>query len=352
VNRSAFYALSLLTAAGFTTISATAAPPAPKSEVAEDSVSTLTGDSDANHRPWAVGIALDRQRQAQLLLDQGNAQLRESFFTEAISKYRESLALWDHPSAHYNLALALLTQDDPIETLEHFQKAIAFGSYPLGEDKFTNAQKYIALLDKQVAHVDISCNEPGATIRLDGKLLFEAPGRFEGLVLRGEHSISATKPDYEKTELNPQLEPGTPYIVNLQLYRPDELYVYSYKYPRWIPITVTAAGLLVAGGGGAATYLSQREFDRFDSAISSASDCATGCQPSDKVQAHYDRGELYRTLSYIGYATGGALVATGITLWVLDTKESRRLTPAERQKLSFLPVFGPQTLGFGAWGHF
>lgn len=341
--------LSLIAAACLTTLSAAGAPPTPK---AGDAVSSLSASADADRRPWAEGIPLEQQRKAQLLLDEGNALLKESFFAESIPKYRASLAIWDHPGAHYNLALALLTQDDPIETLEHFQKAIAFGSYPLEEDKFTNAQKYIALLEKQVAHVDVSCDEPGATVRLDGKFLFEAPGRFKGLVLRGEHSVAATKPGYEKTELNPHLEPGAPYVVKLHVYRPDELYVYSHKYPLWIPITMTAAGALIAGGGGAMTYLSQKEFDKFDAAVADNTDCATGCEPSGAVRTHNDRGKLYRTLSYVGYATGGALVATGVTLWLLDTKESRRLTPEERQQLSVAPLLSPQTFGFAAIGHF
>lgn len=315
-------------------------------------VGKLESKRGGSERPWGEGVSAARQKKAQQLVDEGNALLKESFFAQAIPKYRASLELWDHPGAHYNLALALLTMDEPIETLEHFEKSIAYGPEPLGKDKFDNAQKYITLLEKQIARLDVSCDEPGAMVRLDGKLLFEAPGRWEGPVLRGEHSITASKPGYEKTEVTRSLDPGPATELHLKLYRPEELIVYERKYPLWIPITVTATGVVLAGAGGLSAYLSQNSYDELDQTVAADPSCSRGCEPSGDAAGQLDRGELFQTLSYVGYAAGGAVTALGITLWALDDKTSRRVTPAEKQGFAVVPLISPDGVGVVGRGHF
>src|SRR5690606_35051525 len=78
-------------------------------------------------RPWAKDASEDDQEKANAILQEGNALLKESFFAKAIEKYAESLTYWDHPGTHYNMALALLTMDDPITTHHHLTRAIAYG---------------------------------------------------------------------------------------------------------------------------------------------------------------------------------------------------------------------------------
>jgi alanyl-tRNA synthetase len=86
--------------------------------------------------------------------------------------YREALGKWDHPAIHYNMALALLNLDQPVETYEHFVSALKYGQEPLDSDKFDQANRYKSLLEKQLAGVDIRCNMEGATVKLDGKVLY------------------------------------------------------------------------------------------------------------------------------------------------------------------------------------
>ena len=85
-------------------------------------------------RPWARGVSEQNQRRANELVQEGNALIKESFFAQAVAKYREALEHWDHPGVHYNLALALLTLDEPVATHRHLSEAMKYGAAPIGQD--------------------------------------------------------------------------------------------------------------------------------------------------------------------------------------------------------------------------
>ena len=303
-------------------------------------------------RDWAMGVSEADQRRANELLQEGNVLLKESFFAQAVDKYEESLKLWDHPGTHYNLALAMLTLDDPLTTHGHLTKAVKHGPDPLEQDKFDYALNYLALLDKQVATVVIDCEEPGAEVRLDGRFLFRAPGREEILVLRGEHSMTAKKPGFETKQITKRIDSDQKVKVSLKLYRPDELYVYSRPYPLWIPITVTTLGAVMVGGAVGANFLAQSEYDKYDQSILEDGTCDAGCVPDGTPADEKAAGDKMKLISTIGFIAGGAVMATGITLWALDSRNSTRVTPEDKQKLEVSPLFGPGFGGVMATGQF
>jgi len=296
-------------------------------------------------RDWAKGVSEKDQRHANQLLQEGNVLLKESFFKQAVQKYEESLTHWDHPGTHYNMALAMLTLDAPTTTYRHLRKAIEHGADPLDQDKYDYALNYLALLKKQVTTLRLSCNEVGAEVRLDGRFLFRAPGKKELLLLRDDHQLEARKEGFVRTLINRRLDSDEPIQIELKLYRADELYTYHRPYSQWIPASVTALGVLVVAGGGLATYLSQEKYNDFDDGIVEDEDCVRGCIPGDSIQSERDSGDTFRTLSFIGYAAGGAIIATGISLFFLNGKVATPITPEERQELSFTPILGPSIAG-------
>lgn len=314
---------------------------------ADKAVTTL----DSKATPWAKGVTPKAKEEANRLLALGNELLKDSFFAQAADKYRASLEIWDHPGGHYNLALALLSLNQPLVTYSELEKSVAHGPEPLGQDKYDYAQKYLALLEHQVVHVEVSCQEPGAEVRMDGRLLYRAPGRYAGIVERGDHVFIASKPGFETTQLTRTLDSGEPYKLELDVYRESELQVFQRKYPLWIPVTLSAVGLAVAGAGAASLYLSQDAYNGFDDTILNDPDCAFGCQPSDDAQADLDRGNMMRTMGYVGLGVGGAALATGVTLWIFGG-ETRRVTPEEKGKFAVTPLFAPGGGGLVGSGTF
>ena len=118
-----------------------------------------------DERPWAAGVKQSEQQAALKLFHDGNLQLNDGLFAKAAEAYKAALTHWDHPAIHYNLALALMNLDQPIESQENFQLAIKFGEAPLqSKDKFDHAKEYILLLDKQIGEVEVTCDKPGAKV--------------------------------------------------------------------------------------------------------------------------------------------------------------------------------------------
>ncbi|HEY0193630.1 MAG TPA: hypothetical protein VGC42_21080, partial [Kofleriaceae bacterium] len=68
--------------------------------------------------PWVAGVTPSEQQAALAAFREGNQQLNDGLFVNAVNKYREALKHWNHPAIHYNLSLALLNLDQPIEVYD------------------------------------------------------------------------------------------------------------------------------------------------------------------------------------------------------------------------------------------
>src|SRR3569623_1511182 len=122
---------------------------------------TLQNGGDT--RPWAAGVSTADQQQALKLFHDGNVDLNDGLFAKAADRYREALKHWDHPAIHYNLALAQMNLDQPIDAYNNMQQSLKFGEPPLqSKDKFDHAKEYLLLLEKEISTVDVSCDKPGA----------------------------------------------------------------------------------------------------------------------------------------------------------------------------------------------
>src|SRR3954463_10623282 len=125
-------------------------PPAPNTTTPEKAGTNESLQNGGDTRPWAVGVAVADQQKALQLFHGGNVQLNDGLFAKAADKYREALKPWDHPAIHYNLALAQMNLDQPIDAYNNLQSAVKFGEPPLqSKDKFDHATDYLKLLEKE-----------------------------------------------------------------------------------------------------------------------------------------------------------------------------------------------------------
>lgn len=304
-------------------------------------------------RPWAVGVSEQDQKIALDLFREGNVALKEPNFPRAVQKYREALDHWDHPAIHYNLALALLNLDQPVETHEAFEAALKYGALPLDADKFEQANRYKSLLEKQLAGVDIRCNMEGATVKLDGKVLYTAPGRYTGLTRAGPHSIVATKEGYITNELSLPLPAGETKVFELNLMTTDDLTEYKRLWPQWVPYVVLAAGLAVAVAGVGMHFGSQALYQGYDTEVSKcavASPFSGGCRLTPELASARQRADILQGAAIAAYVAGGITAAVGTVLLYLNRLQPYRITVGVTNgtRASFMPFIGP----FGAGGLF
>jgi hypothetical protein len=283
---------------------------------------------------------------------EGNGLLKESLFVQAAAKYREALAHWDHPGIHYNLALALLNLDQPVEVFMQLEEAMKYGVAPLDSDKFEHAGRYKALIQQQLAHVEVTCTKSkwaGAVIAMDGKTLFTAPGRYEARVRVGKHTLTAEKHGFVTTQQHPMLFAGQKATIDLQLFTAEDLTQYRRKWPVAVPYVTLVAGIVVAGGGALMHWQASESFKAYDKGIN---DCG-GCMPSATLVNQKSQGNTFQTVAFVGYGLGGFVAILGGVLAYVNRAQAYRVNP-EKEKdkaissFQLVPSLGPSGGGLSA----
>ncbi len=340
-------------------------PGTPGSNKPVESVDNNQTLSDTDDRPWVVGVSGADQGAALKLFREGNASLNEGVFVTAVKHYRTALDHWDHPAIHYNLALALMNLDQPIEVYQSLAKALKYdpkaGPAPLDSDKYDRAKNYMLLAQKQVANVDITCDKPGAKVSVDGNVVFTGPGRYQGMVRIGKHSFVAEKAGYVTSVEAPYIGPGETMRFTLKLFSAEELTRYKRRWDAtWMPWTVGAAGGAIAIAAGVLLVSGRSDVDEFDARIT---ECGTdGCMITPELEDMKNSGETKQTMAWVGFGLGAATVATGGLLLYLNRVRAYQIRPEELKQtpgsptmsssipssLRLTPIVGPDVAGASA----
>lgn len=295
-------------------------------------------------RPWAKGVPQARQEKAFALFRDGNAALKESLFVKAAQIYREALQSWDHPAIHYNLALALVNLDQPLETHEHLLAALKYGSSPLDADKFEQAQRYKALVEKQLAKIEIRCETEGAIVKLDGVQVMIGPGRYEALVRAGGHTVVASREGYLTSEQSDSLPGNTSKLFEFKLQTSEELTEYRRRWPQYQPWLVVGGGIVLAGAGVGLHLAARNQFKVYDNKVTECVKPDTGgCIPSVALSGTRSGGETLQAVAMIGYVVGTAALVTGAVLVYLNRllpyRSSLNVVPSTT--VTLVPQLGP-----------
>ncbi|HYH94444.1 hypothetical protein [Hyalangium sp.] len=281
--------------------------------------------------PWATGVSPERQTAATDLFKQGNDYYERAFFLKASELYRKALDHWDHPAIHYNLALSLMDTGQKLELREHLEAALRYGAKPLDEKLFEHARKLKVFIEKQLIRVEISCDVAGASVSMDGRLLFTAPGRFEGWDLPGSHVLVTNQEGYPPNERIRTPREGEVISLHIsRVYDDGELTRYRRHWATWKPWAMFGAGVALATGGGVLHQQARNDIREFDAR---ATECELdGCPLTPELDGLRSRGARFQKMAIGTYAAGGALVFTGALLAFINRAEPYRLTPDEHEQ--------------------
>ncbi len=275
--------------------------------------------------PWSEGRSQADRRAAREAFLAGNKLARRRFFASAAAKYRQAMDLWPHPAFAYNLALAQLQLDQPIEAHASLERAIEHGPEPLG-DRYQEARQQIARIESEAGQLTVTCAEPGARVMMDGKLLFMAPGTGRRLVRPGAYQVVALHSGLVPVIETVVLAPGQESAVALAFTYPEvEIEVSERRWASWKSWAVVASGAALMATGGALDWHSSRAFDDHDRAF--RKQCPDGCMdgsvPAD-LDSRQRRAEREQDLAIVGYTVGAAALATGVVLAYLGRERVRR----------------------------
>lgn len=228
-------------------------------------------------QPWAQGVSDDQKTEAQARLEEGNALFLAQKYKEALEKYQAAIAAWDHPAIRFNVVRCLIQLDRPVEASDNLQLALKYGAAPLEEAVYTEALSYQKLLAGQIAEVEVSCSQEGATLTLDGQPFMTCPGTQKRRVAPGQHGLVATKEGFLTKELQVVVVGGTSEKVDVELVPLAKAARVVHRWPTWMPWVVFGSGLAVAGFGTLLQYNAGQDMDAYDSQVQS--ECAvTGCR--------------------------------------------------------------------------
>lgn len=270
-------------------------------------------------RPWARGVSAEHQTQALERFRQANGKLRDALYAEAQALYLEALGLWDHPAVHYNLALALLNLDRPVEAYEHLVESLRYGVAPLDTEKVQQAERYKALIEKQLTRLVVRCSLQGAIVRLDGRQLFVAPGRWEGMVRAGPHALVGTREGHVPVERAEVFVGGEVKEVELTLFRAEELTEYRRRWSPAIEWSMLGGSVAAAATGLLLRLVAQDTYAHYDAEVKlCATSPSAGCTPDATLMALEARGDALRAGSVAAFITGGVALVTSAVLAYLN----------------------------------
>ena len=278
--------------------------------------------STAN-QPWSTGISPEQQQHAETLYQEGNRDFANGFVAAAVTKYQAALQHWNHPGIHYNLALALISLDRPLEAYESIVAALGHGIDALHPEEYQRALDHKRALRRRIAAVEVICEEPGAAVTLDGKPLLTGPGRITTMILPGKHQLVVSKAGYLTTTKAFTLAGAARTRLELRLvatYQPSTHVQHRRTWPQW---AVTGLGL----GAGAAAAMLHWQFSvdahRLNDLL--RQECPAGCTPYPEALVPLrERVEWQRTVAFTAYATSGAFVAFGAALAYINRPKTAR----------------------------
>ena len=211
------------------------------------------------------------------------------------------------------------------------------------------AKKKVDDLEKRLDKLQIKAegDSPGLVIRRDGQEISKAVLGTPVPADPGKHIIEATAPGFQVWQttviLGKESDTQTVMIPPLVQAKKAEIAQVGQPVATGPNKSLRAAGLVVGGigvaglvvggvfGGLAASGKSTLKTECPGNA------CPTGAAADDLASV---KGKA--TISTIGIAAGGALLATGVVLYLVSGKSD----PKEAPKAAFVPVFGPQGGGF------
>jgi hypothetical protein len=278
------------------------AQPAPSASAAEEET------------PWGKGVAQQEKNQARALLSEGNALYTQNLYKEALEKYQNAIAHWNHPAICFNVVRSLVALDRPDEAVPYIDRALAFGAAPLGADLFGEAQNYQRLLQGQVGQVQFKCSHPDLELTFDGQ-----PTKCSEVVnaKAGRHSIAASKPSYVPVSRSETIVPGTN-VIDFTLVTIVASTVTKTRWAKWKPWAVVGAGASMVAIGGGIELSAGSVRDQYRSVLTAECGGLACTRESQGLKALHDSWRFRDSVGVATMAIGAGTLIAGCVLLVMN----------------------------------
>jgi hypothetical protein len=295
--------------------------------------------------PWYQQSNADARLRAQALYDRAVNEHQQLLRGDAMEHYEQALALWDNPDIRWNLALVLEDLGQYLRAHQQLESTLRWNA-ALGAERLRDVRDRMQRLEAQrLASIKVSCDEPGADIKVDGQPWFRGPGRQSTLVVPGEHYISANKPEYFPVTRAVVVKAGQDVHVALPM-DVDRL-IEKRRWSAWKPWVVASAGVVVTVVGAS---LDRRAFAHRDTAAAALPppcELRLGCPPTSAPDI-YNRAVKDNRLAIGAFLAGGTTVAVGLALAWLNQVHVHRTVARPPAPVEIVPLVSADRAGVSA----
>jgi tetratricopeptide (TPR) repeat protein len=141
---------------------------------------------------WARSACADERAEAQEFFEAGVTLQKAEDFDSAIAAFESSLSLFPTRSALFNLANCLQATHRYPEALEALQRLQREYGAELEEPMRGRVTIQRAELETLTAFLLVRVDQPGAEVRVDGKLVGRTPLAEPLLLALGDHEVEVT----------------------------------------------------------------------------------------------------------------------------------------------------------------
>jgi hypothetical protein len=269
-------------------------------------------------------VLADEDQQAQALLDEGTRQFTEDADYEgARASFEESYRIKPSWKALNGVALTYQEEGRFLDALETYERLLTEFGASLTDAQRATVSKRTAELEKRIGVLAIDARQTGVRIIVDGREQGTGPLAKEVRVLPGAHLVVATLEHHEPYARTIEVGAGKRADVAIDL-APEKVRVvvqhhharFARRFSRWVPWSVGIGGAAVVLAGGVLTGLASSDFSSFDDRVKQQS----GAMPQAVMidDSLRRRGELERSISIACYAVGGAALAAGVVMEILN----------------------------------
>lgn len=293
--------------------------------------------------PWHAGVAEERKRAALELFMQGRDLHRRMMLGDARKKYEEALALWEHPDLRFYLGKVLKTMGMPLLAYENLRLALQWGPASLEPEDDEEARALMKeLVERELAVVEVRCDEPGASVLLDGRPWFVGPGVSRRLLTPGEHVISATKEGYFPL-VKPVVVLAGAQVSGVLKLSADGI-VTVRRWSAWKPWAVVGAGAAFGVAGAVLRWQANAHLDEVERKFEET--CRSSCAPttSDATRRGVTEGHVATGL----FIAGGATLAAGAVGVLLNMPRTYRSEDQGGVELRIVPAASGAIAGLSA----
>lgn len=266
-------------------------------------------------------MSATKKADAKALRAAGKALFLEHKYAEPLESYKQAIAEWDHPAIRFNIVRCLIQLDRAVEASENLDAALKYGATPLEDTVYAEAIAYQKLLANQTGELEVSCEQRGAVITLDGQPLAACPSHETRRIATGRHQLVGALTGF-LTKTQDVVVVGSSHeraqVVLLPLGQAARV---VHRWPTWIPWVVFGGGLAIVVTGALVESIASSKITDFDRAL--VRDCSgTGWGATRPIPA----ADLALEASAHTYSTIGAGVivagvvatATGATMLYLN----------------------------------